>query len=187
MWRIHLNHLQQIATLRHDRAGRDPHAYILWSICELDTYACLLGSGNCDFFRTILQHNMLPPLDQQIPLPAPSLASPYFPDEMSTLPRILSLNQGVLVQTAKMAQAAQRFRAEATSREVVSPGQYARWQASASQLQSELASFWVSSCPEYLDPENPQSAEDLPSRARYVFKHVSLEQITTAKIWTKNH
>lgn len=150
MWAIHLNHLRRIVTMRHERFGRDPHAYILWFICELDMYACLLGSGSCEFIRTILQHNMLPPLDQQIPPIAASLSGPYLANEIHVFPAILNLNQGVLIQTAKLAQLAQSCRIEAADRNSVSPGVYARWQASVSQLQVELSSCWAQAYPEFL-------------------------------------
>ena len=150
MWAIHLDHLRRIATMRHERFGRDPHAYILWFICELDMYACLLGSGNCEFIRTVLQHNMLPPLEQQIPPMAASLSGPYFADEINLFPSVLNLNQGVLIHTAKLAQLAQSCRNEAADCRPVSPGVYARWQANVSQLQVELSSFWAQAYPEYL-------------------------------------
>ncbi|KAK1076159.1 hypothetical protein LTR48_009151, partial [Friedmanniomyces endolithicus] len=67
MWAQHLNHLRYIAVQRHNRLGREPYGYILWSICELDMYACLLGSGSCDFARTIIENDMLPSLEAQIP------------------------------------------------------------------------------------------------------------------------
>ena len=173
MWAIHLTHLRQIATLRHERLGRDPHAYILWATCELDMYACLLGSGKCEFIQTVLQHNMLPPLDQQIPPLSLSLSGPYLANEISLFPPILNLNQGVVIQTAKLAQLAQNCRSEAADRHSVSPGVYARWQASVSQLQAELGSFWAKAYPEFLAPESSQAGRDLPPRVRYVFEHVS--------------
>ena len=150
MWAIHLNHLRRIATERHERLGSEPYGYILWSICELDMYACLLGSGNCGFVQTLLQHNMLPPLEQQIPHAAASLAGPYLGNEVNIFPTILNLNQGVLIATVKLAQTAQSFRHEAASRTSVSPGQYARWQVRVSQLQSEMSSFWQQAYPEFL-------------------------------------
>ena len=153
MWAIHLKNLMRIATERHERLGSEPYGYILWSICELDMYACLLGSGNCEFVQTMLQHNMLPPLEQQIPHAAASLSGPYLGNEMAIFPTILNLNQGILIGTVKLAQTAQSFRHEAASRSSVSPGQYARWQVRVSQLQSELSSFWQQAYPEFLVSE----------------------------------
>lgn len=174
MWTIHLSHLQRIATLRYERFGYEPHAYLLWCICELDMYACLLGSGNCNFVRTILQHNMLPPLDQQLPLVVASLLGTYLANETSTFPDILALNQAIVIQTAKLAQIAQTYRNEAMDSDKISPGTTARWQAGVSQLQNELNAFWTQTYPQYLDSEDPRAAgEELPSRVRYVFEHVS--------------
>ena len=150
MWAIHLNHLQRIAILRHEALGREPHGNLLWTICELDVHACLLGSGNCDFVRTTLQQNMLPPLEQQIPSTIVSTSGCYLPDEVNILPPILKLNQDILIQTAKFAQTAQAFRREASDRNSISPGLYARWQANVSQLQAEMNSIWARGYPEYL-------------------------------------
>ena len=174
MWTIHLSHLQRIATLRHDRFGYEPHAYLLWCICELDMYACLQGSGHCDFVRTILQNNMLPPLDQQVPLAVSSFSGAYQIDETTTFPDILALNQAIVLQTAKLAQIAQSFRNEAAEGITVPPSTAARWQATVSQLQTELSTFWTQAYPRYLDPDDLRTSEKLPSRVRYVFEHVSL-------------
>lgn len=174
MWEQHLNHLRQIATHRHERLGREPHGYVLWSICELDMYACLLGRGSCEFFQTALQLEMIPSLEHQIPTSC-SQSEPYSAGEARIMPTLLHLNQGVLIHTAKVAQVAQRCRAEAAARQApASPGTYARWQASVSQVQNELLTFWNRSWPEMLGPEAPQAGYGLPSRARYVFEHVSI-------------
>ncbi|KAK4540263.1 hypothetical protein LTR36_009668 [Oleoguttula mirabilis] len=172
MWTQHLNRLRQIAVQRHERTGREPLGYILWSICELDMYACLLGKGSCEFFRTILQHNMLPPLEDQLPRIGQSVSGPYLPEETHVMPTLLLLNQGVLVHTAKLAQIAQQCRTEATARHApASPGTYARWQASVSRVQNELLAFWNRSWPDFLGPEAPQAGYGLPSRACYIFEH----------------
>ncbi|KAK5173413.1 uncharacterized protein LTR77_002094 [Saxophila tyrrhenica] len=167
MWAIHLDHLQRIAVLRHDTLGPERHGYLLWAICELDVYACLLGSGDCSFVRTLLQHQMMPGLDQQIPQPASS-TGPFFPNEVQVFPPILALRHGVMMRLAKIAQTAQTFRREATNPSGVSPGAYARWQSIASQLQAELASFWQQAYPPFLPPSSPTSAHDLSPRPRQI-------------------
>ena len=123
---------------------------MLWSICELDMYACLLGSGSCDFIRTVIHHDMLPTLDQQIPHATASLTGPYLANEISVFPAILNLNQGIVILTAKLAERAQHFRKEATNRNSVSPGLYAKWQATVSQLQGELSGIWTQVYPSFL-------------------------------------
>ena len=183
MWAQHLNHLRQIAIQRHERLGREPLGYIMWSICELDVYACLLGNGNCEFFRAVMQHNMLPTLEDQLPRLGPSLPSPYSLDEVHVMPPLLRLNQGVLVHTAKLAQIAQQCRTEAAARQApTSPGTYARWQASVSRAQIELSNFWTQSWPDFLGPEAPQAGYNLPGRARYIFEHVSLPHHPSAHL-----
>ncbi len=173
-WPIHLDNLRQSAILRHQLHGPEPHAYLLWYICELDMYACLLGSGTCDFMRTIISHNMLPPLEQQIPLSMPSTPVVLLPEESTIFPDIFALREVVVIQTAKLAQAAQSFRREALEIRVITPGTMAMWQASVSQLQNELSTYWTQAYPHYLGLENAQAGEQLPSRVRYVFEHVSL-------------
>lgn len=171
MWAQHLNHLRSIAVQRHQRLGREPHGYILWTICELDMYACLLGSGSCEFVKTIMQHNMVPPLEQQIPA-APS--SPYLQNEAQLFSVIQRLNEGVVLNTIKLAQLAQQCRLEAASIARSSPGAHARWQSSVSRVQTDFMTFWSHSYPDFLGPESPQAGYNLPSRVRYVFEHAFL-------------
>lgn len=176
LWAGHLNHLRHIAIQRHRSRGREPHGHILWTICELDMYACLMGSGNCDFVQTIMSHNMLPPLEQQVPsvstLETPGTI-PYFPHEAHAFPPVLHLNEGIVLRTAKLAQIAQTFKSESSGQRPASPGMYARWQATVMQLQAEMLSFWQQAYPEQLGPES-QAGSGLPSRVRSVFENVSI-------------
>jgi hypothetical protein len=180
MWAQHLNHLKSIAVQRHQRLGREPHGYLLWLICELDLKACLLGSGRCEFVTTMLQHNMLPPLEQQIP--TDTSTSPYtssdpgmafVASEAHVLPTIIRLNEGVVLNMVKLAQLAQQCRAEAAVNRP-SPGANARWQASVAQMQNELIGFWAHAYPQFLGSESPQAGANLPLRAQAVFEHAFL-------------
>ena len=150
MWAIHLKHLIRIAILRHDTLGPERHGYILWTICELDVYACLLGSGDCSFVRAISQHQMMPALDQQIPQLATSMSGPFFANEVQVFPSVLALRHGILMQLAKLAETAQLFKQEAAQSGTVSPGSFARWQSRVLQLQSELGAFWTQAYPSFL-------------------------------------
>ncbi|KAK0354024.1 hypothetical protein LTR91_025024 [Friedmanniomyces endolithicus] len=170
MWAQHLNHLRYIAVQRHNRLGREPYGYILWSICELDMYACLLGSGSCDFARTIIENDMLPSLEAQIP--ATATTSPCLQSEVRIFPMIQRLNEGVVLNAIKVAQHAQQYR---TTSHHPSPGATARLQASVSRLQSDLLTHWSQAYPAaYLGPESPQAGFNLPPRVRYVFEHAYL-------------
>lgn len=146
---IHLNHLQHIAIERHKRLGREPYGYVLWMICQLDLSVCLLGGENCDFVQTIVEYNMLPPPDQQIPQSANSLSGPFLESEKMIFPQILNLNQQIFLKTVKIAQCARRFRHEAANRAPISPGQYATWTAAVSALQAEISNAWDQTCPSY--------------------------------------
>ena len=146
---IHLNHLRRIATERHRRLGREPHGYVLWTICELDLYVCLLGNGNCEFVQAIVDSNMLPTPDQQIPPAITSVSGPYLASEASIFPHILTLNQDIFLQTVKLAQIAQKLRHQATGVASISPGQYASWTVAVSRLQGELLSAWSNACPDF--------------------------------------
>ena len=177
MWAEHLTHLRWIATQRHRNRGSEPNACTLWTICQIDMYACLLGSGNCDFFSTVLRQNMLPKLEQQVPCIAtvhnPSSRN-LLPIEVQVFPPILNLNQGIVIHAAKLAQTAQAFRKEANRQETVPPGTYARWQAHASQLQNDIITFWNQTYPNFLGPESPQAGQQLPERVSSVFDNVSI-------------
>ncbi|KAK1085588.1 hypothetical protein LTR33_002011 [Friedmanniomyces endolithicus] len=171
MWAQHLNHLRYIAVQRHNRLGREPYGYILWSICELDMYACLLGSGTCDFAKTIIENDMLPSLEAQIP--ATATTGPYLQSEVRIFRMIQRLNEGVVLNAIKVAQHAQQYRT--TSSHHPSPGATARLQANVSRLQTDLLTHWSQCYPSaYLGPESPQAGLNLPSRVRYVFEHAYL-------------
>ena len=170
MWALHLGQLKRIALARHQKQGREPLGYIVWRVCELDTYACLLGCGNCEFVRYSLQDGMLPPLDQQIPVVNP--AAPFAANELTVFAAILTLRQNITIHTAKLAQLAQKLRGEASSRRTLSPGIYTRWQAAVTQAQTELSSSWLQSYPEFLPPESPEAGRGLPARVRFVFEQV---------------
>lgn len=175
LWAGHLNHLRHIATQRQQSRGREPHGHILWTICELDMYACLMGSGSCDFVQTITSQNMLPPLEQQVPAVADGRSSalvPYLPHEARSFPAILHLKQGIVLRTAKLAQVAQSFRSEVMDRRPTSPGTYARWQAAVMGYQSDMHSFWQHAYPDHLGAES-QASSALPGRVRSVFEEVS--------------
>ena len=177
MWAEHLNHLCRIATQRHQNRGHESTAYTLWTICQLDMYACLLGSGNCDFFSTILRQDMLPKLEQQVPsITATHItgASAFLPIETQLFPPILNLNQGIVVHAAKLGQVAQAFRREAKQQHPIPPGTYARWQSHASRLQHEITTFWTQTYPDFLGPESPHAAQNLPERVSSVFENVRL-------------
>jgi hypothetical protein len=169
MW---VNHLQQLIRLTQNRAarfGKEPHAFVMHSICAFDTYACLMGNGNCDYFRMVLAQNIVPSLSAAL-TPAPQ--RPGWSNEAHTYPIINYLVRGVMVHTAKLAQAAQQFRREAADRTTVSPGRCARWQAQVFQLQTELGTFWTQAYPDFLEKDSPMAGQVLDVRMRYIFEHV---------------
>jgi len=174
MWALHLNHLRQIAVQRNERLGSEPHAYILWRICQLDVEACLLGSGSCEFFCTLLEHDLLPSLEHLIPISDPNSPGPYLQAEAAFFPQVLRLSQGVLVITAKLARMAQQYRTQVSSQSSTPPTVLAGWQASVSQMQMELLNFWTLSFPDFLPHDSPQAARRLPSRVRQVFEQAYL-------------
>lgn len=171
MWAEHLGHLKRISLSRHQQLGREPRGFIIWQVCELDTYACLMGNGQCEFVRHVLQHHLLPPLEQQIPVVNP--AAPYANNEAPVFPAILTLRRNVLVYTAKLAQLAQTLRAEAGGRRAVSPGAYARWQTAVAHAQSELSTAWMQAHPDFMPPESHEAGRSLPYRVRHVYEQVS--------------
>lgn len=178
MWASHLNTLRQMATDRHQTRSHDRHSYSLWAICQLDMYACLMGSGNCEFVQTITRNNMIPPLELQIP-PFLSVQAPgtgaFHPHELQIFPTILHLNEGIILRTAKLAQQAQAFRTEVTGpAHRIAPSAYARWQATTSSLQHDLHAFWEQTYPMNLGRDSIVAAASLPSRVRTVFENATL-------------
>lgn len=175
MWVDHLKHLARLTQNRHSHFGQEPHAFIMWAICSFDTYACLMGNGNVDYFRTVLEQQLLPSLGSG--MPGPAQRSPSFRADSHASSSIMNLIRGVFIHTAKIAQAAQEFRSEAEGRTSISPGRCARWQARVSQLQGELTGFWMQAYPEFLGKESAVAGQNLDPRLRYVFEHVCLSPI----------
>jgi hypothetical protein len=172
MWVDHLQHLVRMTQNRVAHFGKEPHPFLLWSICSYDTYACLMGNGNCDYFRTVLAQQILPSTGSALTASAPQHGNTTWPREAHTHPVILNLVRGVLVHTAKLAQTAQQFRREAADRTTVSPGRCASWQAQAFQLQTELSNFWMQAYPDFLEKDSPVAGQTLDLRIRFVFECV---------------
>ena len=174
MWADHLKHLVRLTQNRVAHFGKEPHAFVMWSICSFDAYACLMGNGDCEYFRTILEDQILPPLGTAMSLTAlpRSTTVTNWPKEAQVFGSIMNLIRGVLIHTSKIAQAAQIFRAEAADRASVSPGRCARWQAQVFQLQNDLSNFWMHAYPDFLEKDSPTAGQSLDPRIRYVFEHV---------------
>jgi len=178
MWADHLKHLVRLTQNRVAHFGKEPHAFVMWSICSFDAYACLMGNGDCEYFRTILEDQILPPLGTAMSLTAspnstnPGSSATSWPSEAQVFGVIMNLIRGVLVHTSKIAQAAQKFRAEAAERASVSPGRCARWQSQVFQLQNDLNNFWLQAYPDFLEKDSPTAGQSLDPRMRYVFEHV---------------
>lgn len=178
MWADHLKHLVRLTQNRVAHFGKEPHAFVIWSICSFDAYACLMGSGDCEYFRTILETNILPPLGTAMSLTTSSqrtttTGTTSGSNQAQIFAVIMNLIRGVLVHTSKIAQAAQKFRAEAAERASVSPGRCASWQAQVFQFQSDLSNFWTAAYPGFLEKNSPTAGRSLDPRIRYVFEHVS--------------
>ncbi|KAF2206431.1 hypothetical protein CERZMDRAFT_89316 [Cercospora zeae-maydis SCOH1-5] len=185
MWAKHLTQLQRIAVQRHHHhGGQELHAYTIWNICELDVYACLMGSGTCEFLRTIIQNNMLPPLSKQVPSPSTGQSPDLGPHNAQLFSAILRLNEGVLLRAAIIAQTAKSCRAgmaiDPGANILMSPGRLAHWSAIATQAQNDLLAFWQHAIPPQLASDSTQHqipAETLallPERARSVFESARL-------------
>lgn len=172
MWVDHLQHLLRLTQNRVAQFGKEPHAFVMWSICSFDTYACLMGNGNCDYFRSVLAQQIIPPLGAALTPSASQLGSAAWPNEAHSYPIVMNLIRGVMVHAAKLGQAAQQFRCEAAERTTVSPGRCARWQAQVFQLQTELSGFWMQAYPDFLEKDSPTAGQALDLRMRYVFEHV---------------
>lgn len=180
MWVDHLKHLVRLTQNRVARFGKEPHAFVMQSICAFDMYACLMGNGNCDYFRTVLAQQIVPPLGASL-TPASQQGRSLWPNEAHNYP-VMNLVRGVMIHTSNLAQIAQQFRREAADRTTVSPGRCASWQAQVFQLQTELSSFWQQAYPEFLEKDSPMAGQTLDARMRYVFEHVSQDTLSLTNI-----
>jgi hypothetical protein len=172
MWVDHLQHLVRLTQNRVAHFGKEPHAFVMWSICSFDTYACLMGNGNCDYFRTVLAQQIIPSLGATLAPSASQLNNIRWPSDAHTYPIIMNLMRGVMIHTSNIAQAAQKFRREAADRITLSPSRCANWQAQVFQLQTDLSTFWTHAYPDFLEKNSPMAGQALELRMRYVFEHV---------------
>src|SRR5436305_13451867 len=95
MWQTHCRTLGKIIARRRDVHGTEPHGFLVWVICLVDTYALLSGSGNGDFVQYILKNNMLLP-EEILPPLAPGQSQTFFREEFSYFPAVLDLTQQVI-------------------------------------------------------------------------------------------
>ncbi|KAF2725680.1 hypothetical protein K431DRAFT_260551 [Polychaeton citri CBS 116435] len=177
LWAQHLNHLTRIVIQRRERFSEEPHGYVVWMIVALDMYACLMANGTLQFTRTLIQKNMIPTFQDQVPKLHLGAQVPYLPEEAQTIEAIIQLNQDVMIQTALVAEASQQFRTEGLVQGTITPSMMAVWQARATQLQAELHLVWATAYPAFLPSTEEwqwQSGQALPPRARIIFEHVFL-------------
>lgn len=196
----HLDHLRRIAVHRHHHfGGREPHAYTIWSICQLDVYACLMGSGSCEFVQTIVRNHMLPALEHQVPSYDTSRGGggAFLPHEISIFPAILRLHEGLVLRAARIAQIAQILRGEysavvhnyihndndskqypSSSSIPIPQERYLRWIAIVTQARTDLHDFWTRALPGYLASFTSSSStlnnNSLPTRVQAVFESATL-------------
>lgn len=184
MWQEHLTHLGRIAIQRHSHGrGHIADAYVLMCVSLLDVYACLMGSGDCSFIRTMLHHNMLQPDGNEHPSAGTNERIDHqLAQLLSTLQQ---LNVGIIVIGGNIAQTARTFRSQArTAPRPIPPDLQATWQAHITRFQRELDAHWKAACPPFLqisDPPPEATLNTLPSQARYIFEHVSIPQPTQAR------
>lgn len=173
MWTIQLSNLIRIVELRRGSLGHEPYAHLVWYICVLETYACLLGHGCCDFLREISHQNMLPALEQQVPAAVSPLSSLHSVDDISAYRDILKLNEAVVLHTAKIAQAAQTFRSEADRLDGAMALRVVEWVDSVALLQEELFDIWTKASPSFSISDGSPIGEGLSPWPRYILEHVS--------------
>lgn len=171
MWATNLRALQSIIAERARLQTVEPYPYIIWLICNLDMSAALLGNGDCSFFRDVIRLQKLPQIAQQIPQ-QPDAPFQAIAGDMYTA--ILELSQAIVIQSAKIAQAAHGFRIEFAARGNNTSELLAHFQAQVSIMQNALVDFWTRFCPSSLEPVSAHTGRTLPPRMRAVFESVRI-------------
>lgn len=178
MWQEHLVHLSRISTQRYQRGKRgNPDLYVAMCVCTYDVYAGLMGSGECSFIQSMLQHNMLPPeWDKIVPAADSIPVDPYNSSSRQLFLAIQGWNLGITILGGKIAQTAHNLRLQAgRSNHPAPPELQARWKAHITQLQSELESDWHNACPPFLQFHglvDEVAFKKLAPQVRLVFAHV---------------
>jgi hypothetical protein len=180
MWQTHCRTLGKIIARRRDVHRTEPHGFLVWVICLVDTYALLSGSGNGDFVQFILKNNMLLP-EEILPPLAPGQSRNFFQEELSYFPALLDLTQQVVSLAVRVGETARNLRAEiarvpsdsASVLEAESEyfaGRQIRVQEIQILCQSRRAT-WEATYPQYWSLE--PSARALPYRVRNFCDHAS--------------
>jgi hypothetical protein len=113
MWQSHSNAVQKIIARRRQVNRTEPHGFLVWIICLVDTYALLSGSGDGAFTDFILKNKMLSPRDCLPPL-EPGKFQSFFQEELPFFPGVLELIQEVFNLAVKVGGTARDLRAEGT-------------------------------------------------------------------------
>lgn len=180
MWQSHSQALLKMISRRRQVNHTEPHGFLVWVICLIDTYALLSGSGNGTFAQFILKNNMLAPGEVLPPL-VPGHPQPFFNEELPYFPGVLELNHEVVRLALRVGETARDLRSERVPSQIGPAGEdlersYRHMRQNrvreVQNLCRNLPVTWAAVYPQYwsLRP----TAKSLPYRVRGFCGHVSI-------------
>ncbi|KAI9674507.1 MAG: hypothetical protein M1817_001845 [Caeruleum heppii] len=111
LWQSHFTQLLRITLMRRERFGHEQHTYLVWCTCMIDTYALLGRSSKGGYVRTLMDMNLLPTVQEQLPpLPEGGICHS---NERNMLPSVLCFNHHIVRLAAQLGQLARELHHEA--------------------------------------------------------------------------
>jgi hypothetical protein len=95
LWQTHCGTLLNIIAHRRQVHGREQYGFLVWTICLVDLYALLGGSGQGDFVRFILARKYLS-AHEILPALGPHQPQTYFQEELPYFPAVLEMHLQVV-------------------------------------------------------------------------------------------
>jgi hypothetical protein len=181
MWQEHIQQILRIISLRHQTKGVEPHAFIIWFVSIVDTYALLSTAGTGKFVESILKNSMMPaPKECLAPL-TPSAPQVFYPEEEGLFPALLQLNQEVLLAAIHVGEMARDMRSEAILHQSSEPLPHTKERIYASnrqqrlqELQTQLRNSYATWSTQYPNTwTHVINGTILPARVQGVCEHVS--------------
>lgn len=185
MWQYHSDQLLRIITHRRQAYGVETYGFIVWTICSIDISALLSVSGTGVFVESLREQNMIPPPERCLPHLLPGQSAAIYPEQEGFFPKILTLNQDVLLLAFEVGKLAQDLRQEHQSQLVSEPAFHINRRARIEHLQRQMEhsrDIWRSQYPDYWT----WLSEPRPPRVFASIAHVRISSYTTEVVLTKS-
>ena len=116
LWAQHLRQLHRIITIRRSLYGPENHGFVVWWLFAIHTHSVLCGSGRGEYIEAMLNSDLLPPINPQIPSPDTTVSAPLpnnnISSDLQAAPSMLEFHRVVLIQAARLGLLSRNIRNE---------------------------------------------------------------------------